>query len=102
MAVAFETVGLIVFLLIKYKGVTKVIVTPEHPLFGRLLMLYFGVLLLSGGLFWVYMRVYEPNSWIPVGIILFYIALFFVLIAPAMLATPELVEEFEEAGEDDC
>ena len=73
------TIGLGVFLLTKYKVVTKVIVTPEHPLFGRLLVLYFGVLLLPGGLFWVYMRVYEPNSWIPVGIILFYIALFFCL-----------------------
>lgn len=96
------TVGLAAFLLIKYKAVTKVIVTPEHPLFGRLLILYVGVLLLVGSVVWMYMLTVETSSWFPIGILLYIIALFFVLIAPAMLATPELVEELEEAGDDDC
>ena len=94
------TVGLAVFLLIKYKVVTKVIITPEHPLFGRLMMLYFGVLLLVGGVVWVYMYTVETGSLFPILVLLYLIALFFILIAPVMLATPELVEELKEVGDD--
>ncbi|MEO4054206.1 hypothetical protein [Solibacillus sp. CAU 1738] len=89
------TVGLAIFLLIKYKVVTKVIVNPQHYLFNSLLMLYVGILLLVGGVLWAYMLAFEPISWIPVGIILYFIALFFVFIAPVMLATPEKVKELE-------
>ncbi|MEO4054209.1 hypothetical protein [Solibacillus sp. CAU 1738] len=92
------TLGLAVFLLIKYKVVTKVIVNPQHYLFSSLLMLYVGILLLVGGVIWAYMLAVEPKSWIPVGIILYFIALFFVMIAPAMLATPEQVEKLEKIG----
>ncbi|WP_347791344.1 hypothetical protein [Solibacillus sp. CAU 1738] len=92
------TVGLAVFLLIKYKVVTKLIVNPQHYLFSSLLMLYVGILMLVGGIFWAYMRVFEPLSWVPIGIIFYFIALFFVLIAPVMLATPEQVKEFKKIG----
>ncbi|MEO4054207.1 hypothetical protein [Solibacillus sp. CAU 1738] len=94
----FLTVGLAFFLLIKYKVVTKVIVNPQHHLFSSLLMLYVGILLLVGGVFWMYMLTVQTSSWVPVGIIFYFCALFFILIAPVMLATPEQVKEFKKIG----
>ncbi|QCR31545.1 hypothetical protein [Lysinibacillus sp. SGAir0095] len=92
----FITIVLIGFLIIKYDAVTNAFVNPGDSWFIKIVVIYGSIVFISGGLLWAYMNATETGPFAPVAIILFFIGIFLVMIAPIMLATPERVKELEK------
>lgn len=90
------TLVLVGFLIIKYDAVTNAFVNPGDSWFIRILVVYGGIIFVAGGLLWAHMNVTETGPFAPVAIILFFIGIFLMMIAPIMLATPERVKELEK------
>ncbi|RUL54225.1 hypothetical protein [Lysinibacillus antri] len=87
------TVGLVAFLIIRYDSVTIAIVNPQHILFKKLIMVYSFTFIMVGALLWVYIVVSKTGPFVAGASILYFGGLFFIMISPAMLATPERVKE---------
>ncbi|MDN4492243.1 hypothetical protein [Ureibacillus aquaedulcis] len=90
------TLVLVGFLIIKYDAVTNAFVNPGDSWFVKILGMYGGIIFIAGGVLWAYMNATETGPFAPVAIILFFIGIFLLMIAPIMLATPERVKELEK------
>ncbi|RTQ94048.1 hypothetical protein [Lysinibacillus telephonicus] len=90
------TIGLISFLLFKQDAITRALVNPREMWFKNLLFIYIGIILFIGGIMWAYIIAFDAGPFIGVAIIFYFIGLLMMMIAPAMLSTPERVKQLEQ------
>lgn len=85
----------IVFLFSKSEPIARSLLNPRLKGFSLIMYSYLGVVFFAGSVLWAYMLVTTPPSWIVVAIFLFFLGLFFIMISPAMLITPERAIELQ-------
>ena len=66
---------------------------PQKKVFKYVILFYAGILLFIGTLFWFFLFVTNTPSWIGIAVIFFFIGVFFLMVSPAMLITPERAKE---------
>lgn len=90
------TIALVGFLIIKYDAVANAFINPGDSRFVKILGVYGVIIFIAGGVLWTYMNAMETGSFAPVAIILYFIGIFLMMVAPLMLATPERIKELEK------
>ncbi|EPD51314.1 hypothetical protein MHH33_15505 [Paenisporosarcina sp. FSL H8-0542] len=61
-----------------------------------LVFTYFAIFFFSGSVLLAYMLATEAVPWVGLAIITFFIGLFFIMVSPAMLITPERAIELRD------
>lgn len=89
------TLGFVIIMFINYKFVAKAFLNTTGKCFKKLVILYSGTLLLTGGTLLSYMLATQFSDWEIVAVLFYLFGLFFFMVAPAMLITPEQAKAFE-------
>lgn len=82
-----------VFLLSKYDAIAGGILNPRKKGFKLVVSIFFSIVFITGSSIWGFMLATDAAPVNEVAIILFFIGLFLLMLAPAMLVTPERAEE---------
>ena len=85
-------IGLVIFmafLFSKSESIAEGFLNPRLKGFKIMMYTYFGIIFFAGSVLWAYMLATEAAPWVTLAIITFFIGLFFVMVSPAMLITPE-------------
>lgn len=85
----------IIFLFSKSESIAQSLLNPRLKGFSLMMYSYLGVVFFAGSVLWAYMLVADPPSWVIVASFLFFLGLFFIMISPAMLITPERAIELQ-------
>lgn len=81
------------FLFSKYDSIAGGLLNPQKKGFKLLLSTFFFIVFVSGSSIWGYMSATDAAPVNGVAIIMFFLGLFFLMVAPAMLVTPGRAEE---------
>ena len=85
-----------VFLFSKSEAIAEGFLNSKLKGFKIMIYTYFGIVFFAGSVLWGYMLTTEAAPWITVAILTFFIGLFFVMVSPAMLITPERAIELRD------
>lgn len=84
------------FLFSKSESIAEGLLNPRLKGFKIMIYTYFGIVFFAGSVIWAYMLATEAAPWVTVAILTFFIGLFFVMVSPAMLITPERAIELRD------
>jgi hypothetical protein len=82
-----------VFLLSKYDAIAGGLLNPRKKGFKLLVFSFFAIVFVAGSSIWGYMLASDAAPVNGVAIILFFLGLFLLMVAPSMLVTPERADE---------
>ncbi|MGB3262266.1 hypothetical protein [Paenisporosarcina sp.] len=86
------------FLFSKSESIAEGFLNPKLKGFKIMIYTYFGIVFFAGSILWAYLLATEVAPWVTVAILTFFIGLFFVMVSPAMLITPERAIELRNRG----
>jgi len=84
-----------VFLLSKYDTIAGGLLNPRKKGFKLLVFSFFSIVFVAGSSIWGYMLATDAAPVNGVAIIVFFLGLFLLMVAPSMLVTPERAEELK-------
>ncbi len=84
-----------VFLLSKYDAIAGGLLNPRKKGFKLLVFSFFAIVFVAGSSIWGYMLASDAAPVNEVAVILFFMGLFLLMVAPSMLVTPERAEELK-------
>ncbi|RHW39908.1 hypothetical protein D1B33_03410 [Lysinibacillus yapensis] len=90
------TIGLTCVLFLKREFITRALVNPRESWFKGLLFYYMATVLIIGAVMWAYILAFDGGSFFVVAIIFYFIGLFLLMVAPALLATREQIKELKQ------
>jgi len=82
-----------VFLLSKYEAIAGGLLNPRKKGFKILVFSFFSIVFVAGSSIWGYMLASDAAPVNEVAIIMFFLGLFLLMVAPSMLVTPKRAEE---------
>ena len=88
-----------VFLISKYDAIAGGILNPRKKGFKIVVSAFFSIVFIPGSIIWGYMLASDAAPVNEVAIILFFIGLFLLMLAPSMLVTPARAEELTSGFE---
>ena len=84
-----------VFLVSKYDAIAGGLLNPRKKGFKLLVFSFFAIVFVAGSSIWGYMLASDAAPVNEVAIIMFFLGLFLLMVAPSMLVTPERAEELK-------
>ncbi|MFX3673023.1 MAG: hypothetical protein ACE3JQ_01065 [Paenisporosarcina sp.] len=84
-----------IFLFSKYDAIAEGLLNPRKKGFKLIMYTSFSILFITGSSIWGYMLAFDSAPINVVAGILFFLGLFMILVAPAMLVTPKRAQEFK-------
>ena len=84
-----------VFLISKYDAIAGGQLNPRKKGFKLLIFSFFAIVFVAGSSIWGYMLASDAAPVHEVAIIMFFLGLFLLMVAPSMLVTPERAEELK-------
>ena len=84
------------FLFSKSESIAEGFLNPRLKGFKIMIYTYVGIVFFAGSIIWAYMLATEAAPWVTVAILTFFIGLFFIMVSPAMLITPERAIELRD------
>ena len=84
-----------VFLISKYDAIAGGLLNPRKKGFKLLVFSFFAIVFVAGSSIWGYMLASDAAPVNEVAIIMFFLGLFLLMVAPSMLVTPERAEELK-------
>ena len=82
-----------VFLLSKYEAIAGGLLNPRKKGFKILVFSFFSIVFVAGSSLWGYMLASDAAPLNEVAIIMFFLGLFLLMVAPSMLVTPKRAKE---------
>lgn len=84
-----------VFLISKYDAIAGGLLNPRKKGFKLLVFSFFAIVFVAGSSIWGYMLASDAAPVNEVAVIMFFLGLFLLMVAPSMLVTPERAEELK-------
>lgn len=84
-----------VFLFSKYDAIAEGLLNPRKKAFKLVVFTFFVIVFVTGRSIWGYILATDAAPFIGAAILLFFLGLFLLMIAPSMLVTPERAEEMK-------
>ena len=86
------------FLFSKYDAIAGGLLNPRKSGFKLVVITFFVIVFVTGSSIWGYILATDAAPFFGAAVLLFFLGLFLIMVAPAMLVTPERAEELKEVS----